>query len=69
MTTDEIITHIEHLEDRIHVAYANMKSCRDDDHLEGEDMWYSIALDREEDLKTYVQQVRNHIETALESFE
>jgi hypothetical protein len=41
----------------IEQAYSSMKRCRDDDHLEGETMWYSIALDREQARDLYHQQL------------
>ena len=41
----------------IEQAYRNMKACIDDHHLEGETMWYSIALDREQARDLYHQQL------------
>ena len=43
-------------------AYSHMKRCRDDDHLEGETMWYSIALDREQARDLYHQQLISTLE-------
>ena len=62
-TVETIQKEIDRLDFRVEQAYSNMKRCRDDDHAEGETMWYSLALDREQERDQYHQRVISALET------
>ena len=64
-TVETIQKEIDRLDFRVEQAYSNMKRCVDDDHREGETMWYSLALDREQERDQYHQKVLTALGSVL----
>lgn len=50
---DEIKQELDRLDFRVQQAYSNMQACMADGHREGDAMWYSLALDREQERDQY----------------
>ena len=63
MNIDEIKQELTRLDFQVAQAYSNMKWCQDDQHWEGDTMWYSIALDREQERDQYHQKIIQALES------
>ena len=62
---ETIQKEIDRLDFRVEQAYRNMKACIDDHNPEGDTMWYSIALDREQERDQYHQKVLTALGSVL----